>query len=392
MKMPNFLRALMTTPAYMDKNSTEYATAEKYLRMLYPGNVTTDASGRMVAPEYDMTLKEFREAQTKMDHELQAVKTNAENEYYNATGEILDTDAYVKLEENIDVRVLMPGGSIEIKQLEVYNLDLPENGNHDTPGKTNRIWRWHSNGGGNSCGECAARDGEIYESENNIPTISAHPNCQCSITQEEIDAEGRIISVKPYKFKVPEMKNKSEQESKKMTDEQKFNQAYEKLKEPEGGYTDGKNQIKDEPTNMGIKQSTLDNYAKNHPDKDLPVDVKDLRTYQAREIYKEMYWDNSKISQIENDRIRNAVFDMRVMSGPAISTKTLQQTLNEQIGANLAKTGYLGAQTIKAINSIPESKVNNFMNALIENRMQSLQKMTNWSTAKGGWTARTRAY
>ena len=178
----------------------------------------------------------------------------------------------------------------------------------------------------------------------------------------------------------------------KMTDEQKFNQAYEKLKEPEGGYTDGKNQVRDEPTNMGIKQSTLDNYARNHPDKNLSADVKYLHPDQAREIYKEMYWDNSKISQIENDRIRNALFDMRVMSGPTIPTKTLQQTLNEQIGANLPKTGYLGDMTIKAINSIPGNKVNEFMNALIENRMQSLRQMANWPTAKGGWTRRTQAY
>ena len=177
-----------------------------------------------------------------------------------------------------------------------------------------------------------------------------------------------------------------------MTDEQKFNQAYKKLKEPEGGYTDGKNQVRDEPTNMGIKQSTLDNYAKNHPDKNMPADVKDLRPDQARKIYKEMYWDNSKISQIENDRVRNALFDMNVMSGPTIPTKTLQQTLNEQIGANLPKTGYLGDMTIKAINSIPENKINEFMNALIENRMQSLQQMVNWPTAKGGWTKRTNAY
>lgn len=32
MKMPNFLRTLMTSPAYMDKNSAEYATAEQYLK------------------------------------------------------------------------------------------------------------------------------------------------------------------------------------------------------------------------------------------------------------------------------------------------------------------------------------------------------------------------
>lgn len=396
MKIPNFLRELMTSPAYMDKNSAEYATAEQYLKILYPGNIATDASGRMVEPEYDMTLSEFYKAQEKLDAALEEAIQEAKDEYMDETGEELSDDAIedsIELEEAIDVHVLMPAGDIEIKQLEVYTLDLPEDDdNSDIPSKNKRVWRWHSEDEDNTCDECASRDGEVYESEDDIPEIPVHPNCRCWLTEEEIDPSGRTISAKPYKPKVPEVKNEAEKDVKEMTDEQKFNQAYEKLKEPEGGYTDGKNQVKDEPTNMGIKQSTLGNYAKNHPDKDLPTDVKDLQPDQAREIYKELYWDNSKISQIENDRIRNALFDMRVMSGPTIPTKTLQQTLNEQIGASLPKTGYLGEQTIKAINSIPEKKVDDFMNALIENRMQSLQQMTNWPTAKGGWTRRTNAY
>lgn len=177
-----------------------------------------------------------------------------------------------------------------------------------------------------------------------------------------------------------------------MTIDTNFEEAYNKLKEPEGGYTDGKNQVCDEPTNMGIKQSTLDNYAAGHPAKGLPSDVKYLKPSQAKEIYKDMYWDNTKIPEIKNARIRNAVFDMRVMSGPVIPTKTLQKTLNEQIGTTLPITGYLGNQTINAINFIPENKIDDFMNALIDNRIKSLQQMKNWPTAKNGWTRRTRAY
>lgn len=177
-----------------------------------------------------------------------------------------------------------------------------------------------------------------------------------------------------------------------MTKDEKFDKVYNKLKEPEGGYTDGKEQVNDEPTNMGIKQSTLDAYANKRPEKDLPSDVKDLQPEQAKEIYKDMYWDNTKIPEIENERIRNAVFDMGVMSGPATPTKTLQKTLNEQFDAELPVTGYLGNLTIQALNSIPENEIDGFMDALIENRMQSLQEMENWPTAKGGWTKRTRAY
>ena len=177
-----------------------------------------------------------------------------------------------------------------------------------------------------------------------------------------------------------------------MESDEKFNMAYDKLVMVEGGYTNGKNQVDDEPTNMGIKQSTLEKYLRNNPTKHFPSNVRDLTASQVKEIYKNQYWDNTNIGKINNDRIRNAVFDMGVMSGPVISTKTLQQTLNEVFGEMLPVTGYLGKQTIGVINSIPENRVDDFMMVLVKNRLQSLQKMTNWPTACVGWTVRTQAY
>ena len=171
-----------------------------------------------------------------------------------------------------------------------------------------------------------------------------------------------------------------------------FDIAYKKLAEREGGYTDGNNQIDDEPTNMGITQSTMNSYAAHHPESNMPSDVKNLTPEQAREIYKTEYWDNTNIPQINNPRIRNAVFDMCVMSGPIIPTKTIQRTLNEQMHTELPETGHLGKQTITALNAIPDSKINDFMKSLIDNRMQSLQTMPNWPTARRGWTARTTSY
>ena len=174
-----------------------------------------------------------------------------------------------------------------------------------------------------------------------------------------------------------------------MTRDQKFEQAYNKLKEPEGGYTDGKNQVRDEPTNMGIKQSTLDNYATKHPTKDLPADVKYLQPSQAKEIYKDMYWNNTEIPQIENDRVRNAVFDMNVMGGAA---RVVQRALNDFSDAGLAVDGKIGPKTVEALNSIPANKVSDFMENLKAERLEYLQQTKNWSTAKGGWTKRTNNY
>ena len=83
---------------------------------------------------------------------------------------------------------------------------------------------------------------------------------------------------------------------------------------------------------------------------------------------------------------------MNVMSGPTIPAKTIQRTLNEQMNANLPETGYLGKQTITALNAIPDNKINDFMKSLIGNRIKSLQTMSNWPTAQSGWTRRTKSY
>lgn len=174
-----------------------------------------------------------------------------------------------------------------------------------------------------------------------------------------------------------------------MTTDEKFEEAYNKLKEPEGEYTDGKSQVRDEPTNMGIKQSTLDAYAKTHPEKDFPSDVKELEPSQAKEIYKEIYWDNTNIPDIENDRVRDAVFDMNVMGGAG---RVVQRALNEFSDARLAVDGKIGPKTIGALNSIPANKVSDFMETLKAARFEYLQKTDNWPTAKNGWTKRTNKY
>lgn len=174
-------------------------------------------------------------------------------------------------------------------------------------------------------------------------------------------------------------------------DKENFNKAYKKLLEYEGGYTDAKNQVKDEPTNMGIRQSTMDKYAEKHPKSNFPKDVKYLTASQAREIYKSQYWDNTNIPKIENERIRNAVFDMNVMSGISQATKTAQRAINNTYG-NIAVDGILGKNTVCALNSISSDEIETFMNVLKSVRLEFLRQTRNWETAKNGWIARTNSY
>ena len=309
MQTPKFLRNLLQSNNYWDKNSTEFAKANEYLETLFPGQLQKDATGQYIEPEYDMTYEQFLIAQKKFDDDIEETIQEAEDEIEQETGEIVDLREFVTIDEEIDVRVLMPWGDIEKEKLIIYGLDEPDEA-YEKSDKT--LWIWHSESDEHICDDCASHDGEVFENKDDIPEIPVHPNCRCWVEEIKLDDNGKTISSKPYKGQKPENKTDiNETQDMKMSDDtKKFNQAYNNLKYREGGYTTGKNQKKDEPTNMGIKQSTLDKYSAKYPDKNFPQNVKDLKEYQAKEIYKSEYWDNTRIPQIENDRIRNAVFDM----------------------------------------------------------------------------------
>lgn len=159
----------------------------------------------------------------------------------------------------------------------------------------------------------------------------------------------------------------------------------------EGGYVDAPQRI-DQPTNIGITQPTLDNYRKNNPDANMPAKVRDLSPQHAEQIYATQYFDNRRIGEIKNTRIAGAIFDMGVMSNFRNVGKIVQKTLNQTMGANLHIDGIIGNKTIDEINQIPDVFVNQFMGAMIENRLKYLQKLPTWPKFGKGWTARTRRY
>ena len=246
------------------------------------------------------------------------------------------------------------------------------------------------------CYEPDTRAGESADNPNPYPNQKLFDAIEKFRKLQKIKERGAVKPGHWTEVKVNQELEKKQSEKKDMKDidtnkvsDMKFEQAYNKLQEPEGGYTDGKNQRKDEPTNMGIKQSTLDRYANKHPDKNFPADVKYLTAAQAKEIYKNEYWDNTRIPEIKNDRIRDAVFDMNVMGGAG---KTVQRALNSFLDANLVVDGAIGSETIKSINTIPDNAVNEFMVALKSERIDYLKGTKNWVTAKNGWLKRVNKY
>ena len=90
MQTPKFLQELISSPEYGDKNSETYKRATKYMNILYPGTVAFDATGRMMRPEYDMTLEQFYNAQHEIETEFESDKSEAEADVLDTYGDYFE--------------------------------------------------------------------------------------------------------------------------------------------------------------------------------------------------------------------------------------------------------------------------------------------------------------
>ena len=105
----------------------------------------------------------------------------------------------------------------------------------------------------------------------------------------------------------------------------------------EGGYNDVSG---DEPTNFGIKLSTLAAWRGTLCTAD---DVKQLSIGEARAIYRSQYLVKTGIQRIVNDDVRAAVLDAAVQHGQAEGIRVLQRALG------VHDDGILGPVTLTAI-------------------------------------------
>lgn len=108
----------------------------------------------------------------------------------------------------------------------------------------------------------------------------------------------------------------------------------------EGGYVDLPYDAGG-PTNFGISARTLSAYLKK------PVSAKqieELTLPQATDIYKGIFWYPLNLSAIKNQDLATILFDLCVLSGPAVVVKALQGSLQ------IFQDGILGQQTIDSIN------------------------------------------
>lgn len=91
----------------------------------------------------------------------------------------------------------------------------------------------------------------------------------------------------------------------------------------EGGFVDHPND-KGGPTNMGITLTTLTLWLGRKATVD---EVKGLSVEQARDIYFEVYLVRPNILSIDDAKVREAVFDEAVNSGPGTAIRHFQRAL-----------------------------------------------------------------
>ncbi len=138
------------------------------------------------------------------------------------------------------------------------------------------------------------------------------------------------------------------------------------------------------PTNMGITLATLRRWRRGPVSID---DVKALTRDEALTIYREQYFQKTKIDQLPNT-VQAAVLDDAVLSGPATAIKSLQRHLRD------AKVdGIIGPQTLSLITGVPSGELlTNLVRSRVERYCRIAQRDTSQVVFLVGWVRRAMRF
>lgn len=123
----------------------------------------------------------------------------------------------------------------------------------------------------------------------------------------------------------------------------------------EGGYVNNPNDSGSH-TNFGVSLRFL----AEHPslgdfDHDGDVDADDIKRMtieDAKNIYKQLWWDKFKYGLISDQTIATKVFDFSVNMGAKRAHILLQRALNSAFGLKLVADGVIGPNTLSVINLV----------------------------------------
>ena len=125
-----------------------------------------------------------------------------------------------------------------------------------------------------------------------------------------------------------------------------FDEIIEKVLEHEGGNVN-------DPTDLG-GETKYGITKRFYPD----VDIKNLTIKQAKEIYKNDYWDKNRVESLPQE-LWHIFFDMCVNMGRRTAVKILQRAAVNK-GKNIEVDGGLGPMTIGALKGVEIDRVRAF--------------------------------
>lgn len=127
-----------------------------------------------------------------------------------------------------------------------------------------------------------------------------------------------------------------------------FDDAIKVVLENEGGFSDNPLD-RGGKTNFGISENLLKRIKYAKPVEELTLD-------DAKQIYKEVFWDYRPFKDVASQLVCNELFDFGVNVGLFRMTMILQEALNK-LGFPVKKDGSFGAQTLTAINQCSEKEL-----------------------------------
>jgi len=151
-----------------------------------------------------------------------------------------------------------------------------------------------------------------------------------------------------------------------------FDIAFKKVIIFEGGYIDDKDD-KGGETKFGISKRSFPN-----------IDIRELTLNNAKQIYKENYWNKIKGDLIDDQDIANNIFDCSVNCGSSTSIRLLQKVINVKID------GILGSITLGSLNKKdPVCVINMFKNERVKYYIDVCKKRKQDKKFFFGWIKRT---
>lgn len=111
-------------------------------------------------------------------------------------------------------------------------------------------------------------------------------------------------------------------------------------------------------TNFGISARLMEDLLKRPP---TVLDMKSITPSKASEIYKKLFWNKIRASEIKSQAVAEMLVDHGINAGTGTAVRIMQNLLNTKFGKNLVVDGISGRNTIAAINSVnPYILVNDY--------------------------------